>query len=47
MELSISMLQFKEWLDKTVEDARDKLGLNSEQIAHVLFVKLRELEKEA
>ena len=44
MEMSILMLEFRKWLDKAVEDARVKLELSSEQISHVLFIKLRELE---
>jgi len=38
------MVEFKKWLEQSIKDAQETLGLNPGQISHILFIIARDLE---
>ena len=45
MEITTGMVEFKKWLEQSIKDAQETLGLNPQQIDHILFIILRELDE--
>ena len=45
MEITTGMVEFKKWIEQSIKDAQETLGLNPGQISHILFVILRELDE--
>ena len=41
----VPVLEFKRWIQQSIKDAEEKLELSPEQISHILFLILRELDE--
>jgi len=42
---TVPILEFKRWIEQTIKDGEEKLGLSPGQISHILFLILRELDE--